>query len=150
MKEDDKDLATVCYLSTADVAAARKNLEEQEAVLLTFESPLSDKPQETALLSYAAADALAATLGRFGGNATVKIFAALCPAELCLGDIALLIGAEEADVLAEIERLEGGGFVFRRQVDGVDFFAAGNPPLKRFFLKRFAPHKLNPMAGRGA
>jgi hypothetical protein len=148
MSENPND-PTPRSLTADDVAEARKGLSESDAVLLTFESGAFERAQETILLSDAAADALAATLGRFGGTTTVKIFAAVCPTDLCLGDIATLVGEDEAEVAAEVERLEGGGFVFRRPVDGIDYYAAGNPPLRRFFLKRFAPHKLNPMAGRG-
>lgn len=150
MTEDNVNKPASRGLTPAAVADARQDLDQSEAVLLTFESPAFDRPQETILLSDPAAEALASTLGRFGGVTTVKIFAAVCPADLSLGEIAKLVGEGEKDVLAEIERLEDGGFVFRRQVEGTDYFAAGNPPLKRFFLKRFAPRKLNPMAERGA
>ncbi len=140
---------SVRCLSDAEVEKARKSLGDDDAIMVPYTCKVSGKTEEILLVSDAAAEILAATLGRFGGIVAVKIFASVVSTELCECDIATLIGGEEEDVLAEIDRMEGSGFLFKQEIDGMNYYGAGNPPLRRFFLKRFAVLKTGP-GTRGA
>lgn len=132
-------------IAAADVAAARAAMQPDGAALVPVSDPFPGRPAVALLLSDGAADELAATLGRFGDALTVRIFAAVTLAELGVADIVVLVGSDPDDVAAEIGRLEGGGFVVARQAGGDIVYGAGNPPLRRFFAKRFAPDvKLHP------
>lgn len=132
-------------LSAAEAAEAGMALGEGEAGVFTFTSTLSDRTALVILLSDGAAEALADTLGRFGDELTVRIFAAVTLDDLPLADLAAVLATDEATVKAQVERLESGGFLFHMDGDGGRFYAAGNPPLKRFFAKRFAPdHRFHP------
>jgi len=132
-------------LTAEAVARARADLGEGGAVLLPCVGAASGRDEAVILLSEAAAGELAAALGHFGGPLAVAIFAAVTLTDLAAEDIVLATGAGEAEVLDEIARLESTGFLYRRPVDGVARFAAGNPPLRRFFAMRFAPgHRFHP------
>lgn len=132
-------------ISADDVAQIRDALGEGEAALLGYVSAESGRSGEIILLSDDAAEELAALLGRFGDALTVRIFAAVTLVDLPLGDLAAVVGADETTVAEQVERLESGGFLFHLDSDGTRFYAAGNPPLKRFFAKRFAPdHRFHP------
>ncbi len=131
-------------LSDSDVKKARQALGENDAIMVPYACKVSGKTEEILLVSDAAAEVLAATLGKFGGVLAVKIFAAVVSTELCEDDIATLMGEDGEVVLAETDRLAAGGFLFRLEIDGMNYFGAGNPPLRRFFLKRFAALKIGP------
>jgi hypothetical protein len=128
-------------LAAEDVARTLSALGEGEAGLFAFVSGLSGRTEEIILLSESVAEELADLLGRFGDALTVRIFAAVTLTDLGQADIAVAAGADEATVAGQIARLESGGFLFHRDVGGARLYAAGNPPLKRFFTKRFAPDR---------
>lgn len=131
-------------LSAAEAARRLQALGEAGAGAFTFASSCG-RTVEVILLAGTAADELAALLGRFGDALSVRIFAAVTLADLPLADIAAAVGADEPTVAEQLERLEGGGFVFHLDSGGIRLFAAGNPSLKRFFAKRFAPdHRFHP------
>lgn len=131
--------------TTEDVARARADMGEGEAVLLPCVGAITGREEAIILLSEAAAEELAGALGYFGGPLAVAIFAAVTLTELAAPDIALATGADGEVVREEIDRLELGGFLYHQQVDGTPYFAAGNPPLKRYFAKRFVPgHQFHP------
>jgi len=128
-----------------DIVRARAGLGEGEAVLLPCVGAITGREEAIILLAEAAAEELAGALGYFGGPLAVAIFAAVTLTELAAPDIALATGADGEAVREEIARLESGGFLYHQQVDGTPYFAAGNPPLKRYFAKRFAPkHRFHP------
>ncbi|MBT3359359.1 MAG: hypothetical protein HN403_06995 [Rhodospirillales bacterium] len=131
-------------LTQDDVDAARQSLGDADAVLVPYMRKDSGRTEEILLVSDAAAEILAATLGKFGGTMAVKIFASVVSTELCERDIATLIGGEESEIRDEVDRLASSGFLFKQEIDGMIFFGAGNPPLRRFFLNRFAALKIGP------
>jgi len=134
-------------LSAEDVARAMRELAEAggDAALVPYVCPRSGRAGEIILLSDAAAESLAGLLGRFGDALTVKIFAAVTLSELDEADIATAVGGDAAEVGGQIARLAGGGFLVGEQIGGATLWAAGNPPLRRFFARRFAPdRKLHP------
>lgn len=132
-------------IAVADLAGAKAALEADGAALVPVSDPFPGKPSVAILLSEPVADELSVLLGRFGDALTVRIFAAVTLAELGVADIAALVGGDSDDVAAEIGRLEGGGFVIPREAGGETVYGAGNPPLRRFFARRFAPDvKLHP------
>ncbi|MBL6928050.1 MAG: hypothetical protein ISR44_02665 [Rhodospirillales bacterium] len=135
---------SVRCLSEIEVEKARRSLGDADAIMVPYTCKVSGKTEEILMVSEAAAEILAATLGKFGGVMAVKIFAAVVSTELCACDIATLMGEDEEDVLAEIDRLTEGGFLFGHEIDGMNYFGAGNPPLRRFFLSRFAALKIGP------
>ena len=143
---DRKISCSVRCLSEIEVEKARQSLAGLEALLVPYTCKVSGKTEEILLVSDAAAENLAAALGHFGGDMAVKIFASVVSTELCECDIATLVGGDEKEVLAEIDRLEAGGFLFKQEIDGMNYFGAGNPPLRRFFLQRFATLKTGPGA----
>lgn len=136
-----KVTCSVRCLSAEDVARAREELGDGPAVLLPYTCKVTGETEEILLLSEKTAEDLAETMGYFDLPETVAIFAAVSTTELCECDIATLIGGDEGDVLAEIERMAAGGFLVSREIGGMAYFSAGNPPLKRFFLNRYAPER---------
>lgn len=128
-------------LSADTVARAMQTLGEGGAGVFAFASALSGRTEEVILLSEEVAEELADTLGRFGDALTVRIFAAVTLADLGLDDIVTVLGADPATIAEQVARLESGGFLFHLDADGRRAYAAGNPPLKRFFAKRFAPDR---------
>ncbi|MBL6946416.1 MAG: hypothetical protein ISR47_07250 [Rhodospirillales bacterium] len=143
---DRKISGSIRCLSEIEVEKARQSLAGSDALVVPYACKVSGKTEEIVLVSDAAAENLATALGHFGGDVAVKIFASVVSTELCEFDIATLIGGDEKDVLAEIDRLEAGGFLFKQEVDGMNYYGAGNPPLRRFFLQRFATLKTGPGA----
>lgn len=132
-------------LSAEAVAQARAGLGDGEATLVPCVSAITGREESIIVLSEAAAEELAAALGYFGGPLAVAIFAAVTLTELSAGEIAMLTGVGDDIAGEEIARLESGGFLYHQMVEGVPYFAAGNPPLKRYFAKRFAPeHRFHP------
>jgi hypothetical protein len=123
-------------LEKADVARARTALDQSDTVTVPYHCRISGKNEELLLVSDSAAEELAGALGRFGSGLAVKIFAAVLRTELCECDIATLVGGEESEALAELHRLERRGFLVHRVVDGMNYYGAGNPPLRKFFLNR--------------
>jgi hypothetical protein len=136
-----KDSPQPASLSAEEIAQVRAELGDGPAVLLAFHNRLTGEADEVLVISERTAEDLAGSLGYFGLPETVVFFAAAATAELTEGDFAALVGGDPADVRAEIERMEQGGMLVRREVDGVACYSAGNPTLKRFFLKRFAPER---------
>ena len=132
---------SVLPLSAAEVAGIVESLGEGGAGVFTFASATAGRTVDVILLTVGAAEELADGLGRFGDALTVRIFAAVTLADLGLADIAAAVGADEATVAGQVERLESGGFLFHLDSGGTRLYAAGNPPLKRFFAKRFAPDR---------
>ena len=128
-------------LSAEEIARVRAELGDGPAVLLPFQSLCSGETEEVLVISEKTAEDLAGSLGYFGLPETAVFFAAASTAELTEGDFAALVGGDPADVRAEIERMEQGGLLVSREVGGITCFSAGNPPLKRFFLKRFVPER---------
>lgn len=127
------------------VVQARADLGDGGAVLLPCVGAVTERDETIILLSETAAEDLAGALGYFGGPLAVAIFAAVTLTDLAAPDIALVTGAGDEAVREEIARLESGGFLYHHLVDGTPYFAAGNPPLKRYFAKRFAPaHRFHP------
>ena len=132
-------------LTVEEIARARAGLGEGEAVLLSCVGAITGREETIILLAESAAEELAGALGYFGGPLAVAIFAAVTLTELAAPDIVLVTGADDETVREEIARLESGGFLYHQTLDGTPHFAAGNPPLKRYFTKRFAPeHRLHP------
>lgn len=132
-------------LTAEDIARARADLGGGEAALLSCVGAVTGRDETIILLSEAAAEELAGALGYFGGPLAVAIFAAVTLTELAAPDIALVTGAGDEAVQEEIARLESGGFLYHQKVADTPYFAAGNPPLKRYFAKRFAPeHRFHP------
>ncbi|WP_316979265.1 hypothetical protein [Shumkonia mesophila] len=132
-------------LTVEEIARARAGLGEGEAVLLPCVGAITGREETIILLAESAAEELAGALGYFGGPLAVAIFAAVTLTDLAAPDIALVTGVDDEAVQQEIARLESGGFLYHHQVDGTPYFAAGNPPLKRYFAKRFAPaHRFHP------
>jgi hypothetical protein len=132
-------------LTAEMVTQARAELGDGEAVLLPCVGAITGRDETIILLSEAAAEDLAGALGYFGGPLAVAIFAAVTLTELAAPDIVLVTGADDKAVREEITRLESGGFLYHQQVDGTPYFAAGNPPLKRYFARRFVPgHRFHP------
>jgi len=138
---DESNGQSAIPLSADTVAQVTQTLDEGEAGVFAFASALSGRTEEVILLSEGAAEELADTLGRFGDALTVRIFAAVTLADLGLDDIVAALGADPATIAEQVARLESGGFLFHLDVDGRRVYAAGNPPLKRFFAKRFAPDR---------
>ena len=132
-------------LTAEDIGRARADLGEAEAALISCVGAVTGRDETIILLSEAAAEELAGALGYFGGPLAVAVFAAVTLTELAAPDIALVTGVGDEAVREEIARLESGGFLYHQEVDGTPYFAAGNPPLKRYFAKRFAPeHRFHP------
>ena len=132
-------------LTAGMVTQARAELGDGEAVLLPCVGAITGRDETIILLSEAVAEELAGALGYFGGPLAVAIFAAVTLTELSAAEIATLTGIGDQIVGEEIARLESGGFLYHQQVDGTPYFAAGNPPLKRYFAKRFVPeHRFHP------
>lgn len=124
-------------LDEALVSQARAGLGDADSVAIPYPCRLSGKTGELFLISDSAAEELASTLGHFGGALAVKIFAAVLRTDLCECDIATLVGGEDEQVLAELDRLERRGFLVRREEEnGTTYFGWGNPPLRKFFLNR--------------
>lgn len=126
-------------LTTEEVSRARAALGDDDAVLMPCVGAVSGREEAIIVLAEAAAEELAGVLGHFGGPLAVAVFAAVTLTELSATDIAAVTGGDEESVREEIARLESGGFLYRQQVGDTPYFAAGNPPLKRYFAKRFAP-----------
>ncbi|MDX9860384.1 MAG: hypothetical protein RBS99_05650 [Rhodospirillales bacterium] len=118
---------------------ARADLGDGDAVLMPCVGAVSGREEIIIVLAEAAAEELAGVLGHFGGSLAVAIFAAVTLTELSAADIAAVTGSDEESVRHEIVRLESEGFLYRQQIGDTPYFAAGNPPLKRYFAKRFAP-----------
>ncbi len=132
-------------LTAEMVAHARAVMGDGEAALVPCVGALTGRAESIILLSEAAAEELAAALGYFGGPLAVAIFAAVTLTELSAAEIATLTGVGDDIAGEEIARLESGGFLYHQMVGGMPYFAAGNPPLKRYFAKRFAPeHRFHP------
>lgn len=132
-------------LSAEAVAQARADLGDGEAALVPCVGALTGRQESIILLSESVAEELAAALGYFGGPLAIAIFAAVTLTELSVAEIATLTGVGDDIAGEEIARLESGGFLYHQTIDGTPYFAAGNPPLKRYFAKRFAPeHRFHP------
>ncbi len=138
---DGKRISSSPGLTAATVARAREQMGEEPAVLLPFRSRCTGDAAEVLVVSDETAEDLAGMLGYFGLPETVAIFAASCTADLAEDDIAALIGGDRAELRAEIERMVDSGILVRWESDGTAFFSAGNPPLKRFFVNKFAPQR---------
>ena len=128
-------------LTAVAVARARAEMGEEPAVLLPFRSRDTGEAAEVLVVSDETAEGLAGMLGYFGLPETVAIFAATCTADLSEDDIAALIGGDRDELRAEIERMVDSGILVRWDSGGTTFFSAGNPPLKRFFVNKFAPQR---------
>ncbi len=125
--------------SAEAMAAARSELGDSDAAILPCLGAVTGRDEAIILLSERAADELAGALGYFGGPLAVAVYAAVTLTDLSAPEIARVTGVDEGHVGEEIGHLESGGFLYHQTVDGVAYFAAGNPPLKRYFAKRFAP-----------
>ncbi len=134
-----------CRLTVEQIEAVRQAQSEtgEPAGVLPMKQP-SGKPEKLLLVDDGAAEELAGALGYFGGPLAVKIFAAVSLADLCLHDLARAVDGDAEVFRAELAHLEESNFVYRREIGGVEHFAAGNPPLRRFFVKRFDPGKSRP------
>lgn len=138
---DSPEKPAIPPLTAAEAAWAADSLGDGEAGVFPFASALTGRTVDVILLAEDVADELADLLGRFGDALTVRIFAAVTLADLSLAEIAAAIGVDEKAVSGQVERLESGGFLFHVDSGGTRLYAAGNPPLKRFFAKRFAPER---------
>jgi|GEM_PF-3399835 len=127
-----------CKLNPEEVEAARPSGDAEAAGVLAL-SPPSGRPEKLLLVGDKAAGELAVLLGHFGGPLAVRMFAAVCLADLCEHDLALAVGGDSDEFRAELAHLLEDNFVYRFPSGGAEVIAAGNPALRRFFIKRFEP-----------
>ncbi len=117
-------------LERSTVEAAKKEMKGAAVGSVPFMCKLSGKREDILLLSDESARHLASMPNAIGGALTQKVLYAILGAELCECDIATLTESDEGRVLDELERLRSAGFVKRRKIDGMNYFALANLDLE--------------------
>ncbi|MEY8828800.1 winged helix-turn-helix domain-containing protein [Sedimentitalea sp. XS_ASV28] len=116
------DCGTRC-LKAGNVREAKLRAGDAPFATVPYVCRLSGETQDLMLLSDATSRKLATTLEPLSDPVTLKILYALGSNELCECDLATLTECSDAEVLNRLEKLVRFGFLKRRQLHDMTYYA---------------------------
>lgn len=110
-------------LNADDVQRAKVLIKGEPFARVPYLCRVSGKSQELMLLTDATAENLAMALTPLSDPVTLKILYALGSTELCECDLSTLTECNDADTLERLEKLVRFGFLTRRQLHDMSYYA---------------------------
>lgn len=110
-------------LEAENVREAKRRTTDAPFAKVPYVCRLSGNTKDLMLLTDVVAERLATTLAPLSDPIALKIVYALGPTELCECDLATLTECSDADVVERLEKLVRFGFLKRRQLHGMNYYA---------------------------
>lgn len=120
---DRKIRCDVRCLEADDVREAKRRDTDAPFAKVPYVCRLSGDSKDLMLLTDAVAEHLATTFAPLSDPIALKILYALGPTELCECDLATLAECSDVDILERLEKLVRFGFLSRRQIHGMTYYA---------------------------
>ena len=105
------------------VEEVRSNLRSRLSATVPYVCQISGKREELVVISEENAIAVADLAPEFSDSTDAMLAVSVLKTDLCICDLAILVGGKEDDVRQRLDRLVGKGVLNHRLIDEMNYFS---------------------------